>query len=58
MAAKGNAHYLVTKENDVTSIRPLSAEERVREIARMLSGSVVTEAAVANAEALLGTSLF
>jgi ATPase involved in DNA repair len=48
----------VTKENDVTSIRSLSSEERVREIARMLSGSVVTEAAVANAEALLGTSLF
>ena len=58
VAAKGNAHYLVTKENDVTSIRPLSSEERVRELARMLSGSVVTEAAVANAEALLGTSLF
>ena len=58
VAAKGNAHYLVTKENDATSIRVLSAEERVREIARMLSGSVVTEAAVANAEALLGTSLF
>ena len=58
VAAKGNAHYLVTKENDATSIRVLSAEERVQEIARMLSGSVVTEAAVANAEALLGTSLF
>ena len=58
VAAKGNAHYLVSKENDVTSIRSLSSEERVREIARMLSGSVVTEAAVANAEALLGTSLF
>jgi ATPase involved in DNA repair len=58
VAAKGNAHYLVSKENDATSIRALSPEERVREIARMLSGSVVTEAAVANAEALLGTSLF
>ena len=58
VAAKGNAHYLVTKENDATSIRALSPEERVREIARMLSGSVVTEAAIANAEALLGTSLF
>ena len=58
VAAKGNAHYLVSKENDATSIRALSPEERVQEIARMLSGSVVTEAAVANAEALLGTSLF
>ena len=53
VAAKGNAHYLVTKENDVTAIRPLSREGRVREIARLLSGSVITDAAVANAEALL-----
>ena len=53
VAAKGNAHYLVTKENDVTAIRPLSQEERVLEIARLLSGSVITDAAVANARALL-----
>jgi DNA repair protein RecN (Recombination protein N) len=53
VAAKGNAHYLVTKENDVTDIRALSREERVREIARLLSGSVITDAAVANARALL-----
>ena len=53
VAAKGNAHYLVTKENDVTAIRSLSREERVQEIARLLSGSVITDAAVANARALL-----
>ena len=53
VAAKGNAHYLVTKENDVTDIRLLSREERIREIARLLSGSVITDAAVANARALL-----
>ena len=53
VAAKGNAHYLVTKENDVTDIRLLSQEERVQEIARLLSGSVITDAAVANARALL-----
>jgi DNA repair protein RecN (Recombination protein N) len=58
VAAKGQAHYLVTKENDVTSIRLLSREERVQEIARLLSGSIITDAAVANAEALLGVSLF
>lgn len=58
VAAKGKAHYLVSKENDVTSIRPLSPAERVQEIARLLSGSVITEAAVANAESLLGISLF
>ena len=51
--AKGNAHYLVTKEDDVTDIRLLSREERVQEIARLLSGSVITDAAVANARALL-----
>jgi DNA repair protein RecN len=54
VAAKGNAHYLVTKENDVTDIRPLSREERIRELARLLSGSVITDAAIANAQALLG----
>ena len=52
VAAKGQAHYLVTKENDVTAIRRLSSDERVREIARLLSGSVITEAAMANAESL------
>ncbi len=53
VAAKGKAHYLVTKENDVTDIRLLSEKERVQEIARLLSGSVITDAAVANARALL-----
>ncbi len=53
VAAKGKAHYLVTKERDVTDIRLLSEEERVQEIARLLSGSVITDAAVANARALL-----
>ena len=53
VAAKGNAHYLVTKENDLTDIRLLSREERIQEIARLLSGSVITDAAVANARALL-----
>ena len=58
VAAKGKAHYLVTKENDVTDIRLLTQEERVQEIARLLSGTVITDAAVANAETLLGTALF
>ena len=53
VAAKGQAHYLVTKEEDVTAIRRLSPAERVREIARLLSGSVITDAAMANARALL-----
>ena len=58
VAAKGNAHYLVSKSRQqdgrtVSSITRLARKDRVMEIARMLSGSTVTEAAVANAEALL-----
>lgn len=64
VAAKGRAHYLVAKDidsatsNAVTTIKKLSHEERVLEVARMLSGSVLTDAAVANAEVLLGSTLF
>lgn len=59
VAAKGKAHYLVTKsvESDgrtVSRIEKLSEERRVLELARMLSGSVLTDAAVANARELLG----
>ena len=60
VAAKGNAHYMVSKEIDpvtavaVSTISRLSDKERVMEVARMLSGSVLTDAAVANAESLLG----
>ncbi len=59
VAAKGRAHYLVSKDIDpatstaVSRITRLSDEERVLEIARMLSGSVLTEAAIANAKSLL-----
>ena len=58
VAAKGSAHYVVTKSSSdgraVSEIKRLSAEQRVLEIARMLSGSVLTDAAIANAESLLG----
>ena len=58
VAAKGKAHYLVTKSASedgraVSEIKRLSDEQRVLEIARMLSGSVLTDAAVANAKELL-----
>ena len=59
VASKGDAHYLVSKSvspvdgRTVTSIRRLSDEERVMEVARMLSGSVITDAAVENARTLL-----
>lgn len=57
IAAKGRAHYFVYKEDTaertLTRIRRLTTEERINEVARMLSGSSLTEAAVANARALL-----
>ena len=58
VAAKGDAHYLVEKGFDsedlaTTTIRPIHGEERVMEIARMLSGSQISAAAVENAKALL-----
>lgn len=58
IAARGITHYKVYKEDTETGtnshIRRLSDEERVQEIAHMLSGSTLTEAAVQNARALLG----
>ena len=59
VAAKGRAHYLVSKSEDhsgrvVSSIRLLDSESRIREIARLLSGEVITPAALANARELLG----
>ena len=60
VAAKGDAHYLVSKSSvgnrTVSEIKRLSDSERVMEIARMLSGSELTDAAVANAESLLSNS--
>ena len=60
IAAKGNAHFRVHKEENETGttshISRLSPEERVREIATMLSGAEISEAAVSNAKALLGKS--
>ncbi len=56
VAAKGQAHFLVSKDlsgEAGSTIKKLSPEERVLEIARMLSGSVVSEEAVANARRLL-----
>ena len=57
IAAKGESHYFVYKEESgeitETMIKKLSPDERIREIAQMLSGSGLTEAAVANAKELL-----
>jgi DNA repair protein RecN (Recombination protein N) len=58
IAAKGRMHYFVYKEDTpertCTRIRRLEDRERVDEIARMLSGAKMTQAAVDNARVLLG----
>ncbi|MDE6793308.1 MAG: DNA repair protein RecN, partial [Muribaculaceae bacterium] len=58
VAAKGDSHYKVYKtdreDRTVSHVRRLESEERVRELAAMLSGSSVNEAALANARVLLG----
>lgn len=59
VAAKGEAHYLVSKTvspdgaKTVSTISRISGEQRIMEVARMLSGSELTPAAVANARSLL-----
>lgn len=54
VASKGTAHFMVYKREGHTGITRLTEEERVDEIAKMLSGSSITDAAVAQARILLG----
>lgn len=58
IAARGRAHYKVYKQDNEketnSHIRRLTDNERVEEIAHMLSGATLTEAALNNARALLG----
>jgi len=57
IASFADRHFLIEKHESggrtKTTVRPLSAEERRSEIARMLSGAKVTEASLQNAEQLL-----
>ena len=57
IAALGSSHYKVfkeeTAEGTVSYMKQLTDEERIREIAQMLSGSNITEAAIQNARELL-----
>ena len=57
IAALGTAHYKVEKEETTVGttsrLKELAPEERITEIAQMLSGSEVSEAAIQNAKQLL-----
>ena len=57
IAALGSHHYRVAKEETAqgtkSRMQELTSDERIREIAQMLSGSEITDAAIANAKQLL-----
>ena len=57
VASKGLSHYKVYKTDNeqytTTNIKELSTEERIEELAQMLSGSKINEAAILNAQSLL-----
>ncbi|MDE7345693.1 MAG: DNA repair protein RecN [Muribaculaceae bacterium] len=57
VAVKGKSHLLVYKHDEgdrtVSHVKALDNEQRIREIARMLSGKQINEAALSNAKALL-----
>jgi DNA repair protein RecN (Recombination protein N) len=57
IAAKGNQHYKVFKfnqgETTISELKQLSENERITEIAEMLSGKAITDSAIVHAKALL-----
>jgi DNA repair protein RecN (Recombination protein N) len=59
LASKGSHHLYVYKNTDatrtVTHIKILTPDQRIEEVAKMLSGEKVTDAALVNAKELLGS---
>ena len=55
VASKGEAHFVVYKQDSCTNISRLGDDDRITEIAKMLSGSEITAAALSQARILLGT---
>lgn len=53
VASKGSTHFLVYKDGSSSHMRLLSPQERVGEIAKMLSGDRITDAALEQARILL-----
>ncbi len=60
IASMGEEHYKVVKEsgeeNTVTNILHLTQDDRLNELARLLSGDQISEAALANAKTMLGVA--
>jgi len=61
VASRGTKHYHVykddTEDSTFTRVKLLSPDERILEVARLLSGSEVTETAIKNARELLGAAI-
>jgi DNA repair protein RecN (Recombination protein N) len=60
VASKGKAHFVVFKHENaagvaITDIKSLNPDERLMEIAKMLSGQSITQAAINNAKELLSS---
>jgi DNA repair protein RecN (Recombination protein N) len=57
VAAKASHHFRVEKEivnnRTITRVAVLNQQERVEEIARLMSGELITDAAIENAKALM-----
>ena len=59
VAAKGNHHFKVLKslvnQQTNTTVNLLSSEEHIEEVARLMSGENVNEAAIENAKILINS---
>ena len=53
VASKGDTHFVVYKHDSRTNITRLTSDERIEEVAKMLSGSEITSAAIEQAKLLL-----
>jgi DNA repair protein RecN (Recombination protein N) len=57
VAARGNTHFRISRKGDLTRVEQLSEDERIEEIARMLSGAAITDEARAAARRLLAEAV-
>ncbi|MCG3718349.1 DNA recombination protein RecN, partial [Aliarcobacter butzleri] len=53
LTSSANQHFLVDKQNGKSSVKLLNKEEKINEIARMISGEKVTSEALEFAKNLL-----
>lgn len=53
LSSKANSHFLVEKNGEISSVRELKNDERISELARMISGEKVTNEAISFAKQLL-----